>query len=385
MLLRGLHIAQEPSPVDILIERGHIAAIYPAGAGPQTAAGSPDLSGLVAWPGIINAHDHLEFNCYPPLRRRSYQNYLDWSADLHQQYPEIIKRVEAIPREARVQYGILKNLLNGCTTVIDHGAAPARSPLLHIAGGYRYLHSLRLHRKWKQQLALSRRGLPFMVHLHEGFGRKVENDLKRLRRWNIRRHPIIGVHGISLDPAEADYLAGLIWCPGSNDFLYGKTAPVDALFDRLPLLFGTDSTLSGPWVMAEHFATARKHSQLSDAQLVQILYDGPARLFPALGSRNHIAPGQVADLVIYRPPAGSHTLSPLDAHPEDIAMVLCAGKPVLMEQTLLSNLPEERRADYFGIEVGSYSRLVAKEIDKALLAALQPIADLLPISIQAID
>ena len=386
MLLKGLHLGNEPSPVDLLIRGMHLEAIYPAGAAPVLEEPSFDLHGCIAWPGLINAHDHLEFNCYPPLRSQPYQNYLDWSADLHQSFPDVIRRVEAIPKAARINYGILKNLLNGITTVIDHSEAPASSTLLHIKDNFRYLHSLRRHKGWKTKLlSPSKQGQSFMVHLHEGYGPAVESDLRRLRRWNIHKHLVIGVHGISLDPAEASYLQGLIWCPGSNDFLYGKSAPVDELWGQIPLLMGTDSTLSGPWQLAEHIAAARRHSTLRDGQLLDLLYEGPARLFPQLNQRNTIRAAQIADLVIYRPEEGSYTLSPLDARPRQVAMVLCAGKPALLDTSLACQLPNDWKEYYFQLSIEGQERHISRELGPLLARELSPIADLLPFSISQVD
>jgi dihydroorotase-like cyclic amidohydrolase len=42
-----------------------------------------DLQGASVFPGLINAHDHLELNHYGPLKcREQYQNASEWIADL---------------------------------------------------------------------------------------------------------------------------------------------------------------------------------------------------------------------------------------------------------------------------------------------------------------
>src|ERR1043165_5907685 len=36
----------------------------------------------VAFPGLINSHDHLDFNLFPLLANRVYNNYTEWARDI---------------------------------------------------------------------------------------------------------------------------------------------------------------------------------------------------------------------------------------------------------------------------------------------------------------
>ena len=73
-------------------------------------------------PGLINAHDHLEFNSMPLLGRPAgYQDVYEWAAEVKERWnsPEIRKCV-ALPMEDRLRIGGFKNLTSGVTTVAHH-------------------------------------------------------------------------------------------------------------------------------------------------------------------------------------------------------------------------------------------------------------------------
>ncbi len=83
---------------------------------------SIEFENAIAFPGLINSHDHLDFNLFPQTGNRIYNNYAEWGKDIHVQNKETINSVLKIPQHLRIQWGLYKNLLNGVTTVVNHGA-----------------------------------------------------------------------------------------------------------------------------------------------------------------------------------------------------------------------------------------------------------------------
>src|SRR5450432_4419157 len=114
MQLRQLQLIGHNGLSQIQIENGRISRITDEGNDPQ---GSLSFGGAIAFPGLINSHDHLDFNLFPQLRSHIYKTYTEWGTDIHERYGEEIGRVLKIPAPLRTRWGMYKNLLNGVTTV----------------------------------------------------------------------------------------------------------------------------------------------------------------------------------------------------------------------------------------------------------------------------
>ncbi len=63
-------------------------------------------------PGLINAHDHLEFGLYPNLGRGSYRNFEEWASDIQQNDQETIEQQCRVPKEVRLWWGAIRNPLS---------------------------------------------------------------------------------------------------------------------------------------------------------------------------------------------------------------------------------------------------------------------------------
>src|SRR5947209_2662200 len=107
----------------------------------------------IAFPGLINAHDHLDFNLFPSLVQRKYANYTEWGHHLHTSFKKEIAQVTQIPTGLRAQWGLYKNLLNGVTTVVNHGVK-IRLPdsPINVLQTSQCLHSVKFERLWKLKL-----------------------------------------------------------------------------------------------------------------------------------------------------------------------------------------------------------------------------------------
>lgn len=363
MWLNNLRFPGGGPAMDILVEGTAIVDVRASSAGGNAGGGSAGgggglaFDGALVFPGLINSHDHLDFNLFPPLANGVYSNYRDWGRDIHTINKAAIDAVLRIPKPLRVLWGVYKNLLNGFTTVVNHGERlTVPQGLITVFQDCHCLHSVGFERNWRWKL---NRPLadhhPFVLHTGEGTDAPAEREIDSLLRWNLFNRPLIGVHGVAMTEGQATAFRALVWCPSSNYYLLDRTAPIAKLKNRLPIVFGTDSTLTADWNSWVQIRQARKEGAMTDAELLAALTTGPAEVWQ-LASRGELAKGFQADLVIARPKrdtgrpdtAGAAD-SAMDAFfgldPEDLLLVLHQGRILLFDESIRDMLMEAGMGD----------------------------------------
>jgi hypothetical protein len=192
LLIHGARCAfgpQETTHASIEITGGRITRILnsPSGlSGTKSDCTSIDLSGFLLLPGFVNAHDHLEFALFPRLGNPPYRNYIEWGDDIHNRFPDIIAKRRAVPKEIRLWWGGLRNLLCGVTTVSHHN--PLWPELqredfpVRVVQNYGWGHSLALGGDLRKARAATPAGRPFIVHACEGVDELARQELCGLDR-----------------------------------------------------------------------------------------------------------------------------------------------------------------------------------------------------------
>lgn len=326
--------------MDLRVEGDRITQIADAGAHPVDKAICLSFDDALVLPGLINSHDHLDFDLFPPFKSRTYGSYKEWGSDIHERYGETIAAVLRVPRELRLRWGLYKNLLGGVTSVVHHGARlETPKDLISVLQKAKSLHSISGERGWRRKMLFPlRQEWPLMIHTGEGTTPDCSREIDVLLTWNILKRPLIGVHAIAMSPRQAAAFRALVWCPDSNYFLYGKTADVRLLRDQTKFVFGTDSTLTASWDIWQQLRFARELNMVDDRALWDMVTAGPARLW-GLEDRGRIARGCAADLVVARRPYGSlgwDAVFGLD--PGQLLLVLHQGQIRLFDDSLREQL-----------------------------------------------
>lgn len=325
--------------ISIHIKAGKIAAVLPA-AIPGSASGLElTFDEALVFPGLINSHDHLDFNLFPALGDRIYNNYTEWGRYIHQHYKHEIAGILKIPRHLRSLWGVYKNLLCGITTVINHEEPSGlKDELITVFEDGHCLHSVQFEQKWRMKLNNPfKLKLPVNIHVGEGSDLAAYIEIDELIDWNLLKKKLIGVHAVAMTERQAAKFKALVWCPQSNYFLLGKTAQIDLLAKQTNILFGTDSTLTSDWNIWNHLRTARKTKLLSDAQLYQSLNKNAAEAWQL--NSGEVAAGKDADLVVAKAKDGANNYgSFFNLSPADLLLVIHHGGIRLFDETLLPQL-----------------------------------------------
>lgn len=364
MKLGHLQLPDQPECQSITIKDGSIFSLQDTEMEPPLLKEDQFLwfENAIGFPALINSHDHLDFNLFPQIGNRNYEHYVEWGNHIHEHYKKEIDAVLNIPQSLRVQWGIYKNLLNGITTVVNHGAKLAiENPVINVVQQCNSLHSVRLEKNWKLKLNKPlRNNWPFVIHTGEGTGAMASDEIDEVLRWNIRKRKLVAVHGVAMDTTQAKQFDGLVWCPATNIFLLNKTAPVNDLKNETNIVFGTDSTLTASWNIWEHLRLARSVDMLSDIELFQTVTKNPSLLW-GLNQQGIIAEGSIANIVIAKQKKGLFIDSFFDLNPEDILLIMHQGKIILFDESILSQLEQ------WGFDFSVFSRILMQGNYKYLL------------------
>ncbi|MDB5023661.1 MAG: amidohydrolase family protein [Mucilaginibacter sp.] len=367
MTLNNIRIALTGEQINIRIKDGKIVQILPGHFHDKTEQFDLDFDGGIIFPGLINSHDHLDFNLFPALGNNTYKNYTEWGGYLHKNYKDEIGRVLKVPEVLREQWGIYKNLLCGVTTVINHGKKiKSKTKLLSVYQDCQCIHSVQFEKKWRFALNNPfKKNLPVVIHSGEGTDPSSVKEIDRLTRWNLQKRALIAVHGVAMTESQVNTFKALVWCPESNYFLLGKTAAVSSLKKHIPILFGTDSTLTGSWNIWEHIRLARKTKFMADEELYDTLTINAANTWKL--NSGEIAKGKDADLVIAkaRPDMpGSDAFFALD--PKDILMVIHKGDISLFDEELYTQLKAINLEHYSKVYIGSTCKFVKGKLPQLM-------------------
>ena len=296
-------------------------------------------------PGMINAHDHLEFNSFPVLgRRAAYKDMYEWADELRGQMdsPQIRASL-AIPLEDRLRIGGFKNLINGVTTVAHHN--PYHSCMddafpVRVIQNYTWSHSLGLDTGVVKTFRKTPTGTPWIIHAAEGVSTRAGDEIDELHRDGLLAANTVLVHALGARPAHHEplvrYGVGIVACPVSNLFLYGSTIAFDDVPGALNIALGSDSALSSSSGLQEDLRVFRSMVNWSEERILAMVTSNAARILKLNDSSG--------DVVILTE--------------EDVVLVIINGRVVYGEEQFRNLFEEEPRR----ISVGGRPKLVSNRI-----------------------
>jgi cytosine/adenosine deaminase-related metal-dependent hydrolase len=363
MILNNVKMIGRNEPVNLQIAGGKITGIFPYTATGYGESQQFNFTNALVFPGLINSHDHLDFNLFPQLGGQRYSNYKEWARHIHQNHKDEIAAVLQVPALLRSKWGVYKNLLCGVTTVVNHGESSGMgNELLTVFEQCQCLHSVGFEKNWKLKL-----NHPFkikqaaVIHVGEGSDWAAYDEIDQLTRWNLFRKPVIAIHGVAMSEEQAKKFKALVWCPASNYFMFKKTAAVNELKKHTRMLFGTDSVLTSPWNIWDHIRLARKTGLLTDMELYDTLNINAANTWQL--NKGEIAEGKDADVVIAKMNGDKNdTGTFFSLNPANLLMVIHQGDIRLFDESLLNQITNVMKGNFSRIAVNGTNKYVQGDL-----------------------
>jgi ubiquinone/menaquinone biosynthesis C-methylase UbiE/cytosine/adenosine deaminase-related metal-dependent hydrolase len=305
-----------------------------------------NLEGYLILPGLINAHDHLEFALFPRLGKGGYQNFMEWAEDIHRFHAAEIARHRQVPKHVRLWWGGIRNVLCGATTVCHHNPYErvfSDEFIVRVLKDYEWAHSLQLEPDAARKKNYGSQGRPFFIHLAEGIDAQASKEIFDLHDAGALDADTVVIHGLALCAQGSELLraagAGLIWCPSSNLFLFGKSMSPTEIRQFPKVSLGSDSPLTAQGDLLDEISCAHQFMETPSDELYGYVTQQPACLLALKNGEGTIRIGGVADLIATRDTGltPADTLSTLSYR--DIELVLLAGRVQLASAEMKRRLP----------------------------------------------
>ena len=308
-----------------------------------------NLNGYLVLPGLVNGHDHLEFALFPRLGKGGYKNFLEWAEDIHHPGASPIFEHRQVPREVRLWWGGIRNLLSGVTTVCHHNpynpGVFEKDFVVRVLREYGWAHSLSMDGEVANKKCKTPKGQPFLVHLAEGVDEDSAKEIFDLHRAGALDEETIVIHGLALGKEGHALLrgagAGLVWCPSSNIFLFGRTLSADEIRMAGRVAIGSDSPLTAHGDLLDELRFAREISALSTQELYQSATVRPAELLRLKNGEGSVRTRAWADLIAVRDTGQSPCDTLAELSFKDIELVVVGGRVQLASMEMSERLPLE--------------------------------------------
>ena len=325
----------------------------------------------IIYPALINSHDHLVGNWYPPaITEDKFANSHIW-VEAMRDHPTYLDRNDywindgsfILTREKEItlsKLGVYKNIFSGVVAIQDH--APHQSDKyynsfpINVIKDFTQCHSLPLGNWWgggtaEEEFAQAAGKKPFIIHLGEGVDEITVQEFTDLKTRNLLADNTVMIHGIALKEKEiaeiAQVGATVCWCPVSNENLIGKHLNIKScLENKVNVVLGTDSTLSGSInLFAEMKFSKENFPDVKSEDIFQMVTVNAAKALklPAeYGSLENSSAELLALDKIHDDPFDNLIF----AKPENIKLLLHNHKPIVGDAEYLT---------YFKIDQNDYS------------------------------
>jgi len=308
-----------------------------------------DLSGFLVIPGLVNAHDHPQFALYPNLGNPPYRNYIDWGENIHATLPEGIARHKSVPKDVRLWWGGIRNLLCGVTTVCHHDhlwpELQRNDFPVRVVRQYGWAHSPALGGDPRNAHSATPDKSPFIVHACEGVDDLARQEVFGLDRLGVLDARTVLVHGLALDEAGVALMqerqASLIVCPSSNRFLFGRLPDMELLGTIENIALGSDSPLTAAGDFLDEIRFAIDSCGIAPGRAYRMATDIPATILRLQNGEGALDLSGPADLIAVRDTGDDAAERLRTLSMTDIELVIIRGQVQLASEIVWKLLPPQ--------------------------------------------
>jgi cytosine/adenosine deaminase-related metal-dependent hydrolase len=330
--------AHETPHANLEIANGRILNLTP---GPPPPGPAIDLRNYLLLPGLINCHDHLEFNLFPRLGHGPYAHSGEWARDIYHPDRSPLREHLSVPKPVRLFWGGIKNLLSGVTTVCHHNPHDAvfeEAFPVQVVRRYGWAHSISFEKDVAQLFAATPPHEPFIIHAGEGTDERSRDEVFELDRMGALDRRTILVHGVAFSrdghALRTDRGAALVWCPTSNRFILGTTLDVQSLDNLDTVALGSDSALTAQGNLLDEIHAAREEGAPADS-IYRMVTETAAAILRLHDGEGRLEPGSIANLIAipWKEKTPADAVAQMDL--PEVEMVLVAGQLQLASAEML--------------------------------------------------
>ena len=331
----------------------------------------------ILFPALFNAHDHLFGTYYPKIGDGPYVCWFPWDFDLKSD--DVYKERNKNKPFDIYLLGSYKNLISGVTTVHDHIPHVINDPFIEklpirVIKDYALSHEASAYDlKWGDGIDVEHKkaeknNIAYVTHVEEGWDSESLRGIDILAEHNALTEYTVMIHGIGFSQKDIELVAKskahFIWCPGSNMFMFNKTAKVrDIINAGINTCIGTDSPSSGEINLLEEIRFAKGvyrdlyGEDLEDKEIVRMITINPARAFRMHDRVGSIEKGKFGDLLVVEGSDKNPYTSLVNAQLRDIALVIQEGKPLYGDADY-AKIFEDLDTDYTRISIEGKEKLI---------------------------
>src|SRR5262249_40034352 len=146
-----------------------------------------------------------------------------------------------------------------------------------------WAHSLAMDAQLENKHRSAPKDVPFVLHACEGLDEASADELSDLDRRGLLDDRTILVHGLALTAEGIALLnargATLVWCPTSNQFLFGRTHALQTIASVHRVSIGSDSPLTAAGDLLDEIRLAHRAIGVSADALYRMVFDGAPTAF----------------------------------------------------------------------------------------------------------